>query len=241
MYHSITFGDKNTWDDWHLIPESRPLFLPPDTKTKFVDIPGADGHLDLTEALTGEPLYETRTGSITFYVMNGYWAWNEAYSTIMNYLHGQKMQAYLEDDPGFYYEGRFYINEWSSEKDYSKIVIDYNVSPYKIDMYSSKDKWLWDPFNFNTGIVRDYSNVRIEGTHEIIMYGSRKTIMPKFIIQLDNPSNLMTLQWSEMPGKSYPLSMGEYKIPDIKVKNTISTLTFTGNGVISIDYRGGSL
>ena len=28
MYHSITIGDKNTWDDWHLIPATRPLFHP---------------------------------------------------------------------------------------------------------------------------------------------------------------------------------------------------------------------
>lgn len=241
MYHSVIFGDKNTWDDWHLVPDSRPVLLPPEVKTNYVDIPGADGHLDLTEALTGEALYKNRTGSITFLVMNGYWPWTEAYSTIMNYIHGQKMNVMLEDDPGFYYEGRFSVNTWKSNKERSEIVIDYNISPYKIDMYSSKDKWLWDPFNFRTGIIRDYSNVRIDGTQVITMYGSRKTTMPKFLVRLDNPSNIMTLQWSEKPGKSYPLSMGEYKIPDIKVKNTISTLTFTGHGVISIDYRGGSL
>lgn len=241
MYHSITFGDKNTWDDWHLVPESRPLFLPPDTKTKFVDIPGADGHLDLTEALTGEPLYETRTGDITFYVMNGYQPWDELYSTIMNYLHGQKMQAFLEDDPGFYYEGRFYVNEWASEKDYSKIVISYNVNPYKIDRYSSKDPWLWDPFNFRTGIIRDYSNVRIDGTNNITLYGGRKTILPIFIVTLDNVNNPMTLQWSEKPGNTYPLEQGEYKIPDIKLKAETSTITVSGKGILSIDYRGGSL
>lgn len=241
MYHSVTFGDKNTWDDWHLVPQSRPVLLPPDVKTNYVDIPGADGHLDLTEALTGEPLYKNRTGSISFYVMNGYQPWDELYSTIMNYLHGQKMRVYLEDDPGFYYEGRFSVNTWRSEKHNSEIVIDYDISPYKIDMYSSKDAWLWDPFNFRTGIIRDYSNVRIDGTNVITMYGSRKTIMPIFIVTLDNPNNPMVLAWSEKPNATYPLVAGEYKLPDIKVKNTISTFTVTGQGILSIDYRGGSL
>ena len=241
MYHSVIFGDKNTWDDWHLVPESRPVFLPPDVKTNYVDIPGADGHLDLTEALVGEPLYKNRSDSITFYVANGYWSWEEAYSTIMNYLHGQKMRAYLEDDPGFYYEGRFSVNTWRSEKHRSEIVINYDISPYKIDMYSSKDDWLWDPFNFNIGIVRDYSNIRIDGTVDITMYGSRKTVMPKFIVTLDNPDNPMSVSWSEIPNKNYPLTAGEYKIPDVKIKNTVTTLTFKGKGIISIDYRGGSL
>ena len=46
MYHSITIGSKNTWDDWYLIPSSRPVVNPPKPKTKYIDIPGADGHLD---------------------------------------------------------------------------------------------------------------------------------------------------------------------------------------------------
>ena len=241
MYHSVTFGDKNTWDDWHLVPQSRPVLLPPDVKTNYVDVPGADGHLDLTEALTGEPLYKTRTGSIQFYVMNGYQPWEELYSAIMNYLHGQKMRVILEDDPGFYYEGRFNVNTWRSEKYRSEIVIDYNISPYKIDMYSSKDPWLWDPFNFEIGVIRDYSNVRINGTHDITMYGSRKSTIPTFITILDNPNEPINLKWSELPEKRYLLQNGSIKLPDIKIKNNVTTLTFTGNGIISIDYRGGNL
>ena len=58
MYHSITIGDKNTWDDWHLIPTTRPLFAPPGVKKNIVSIPGGDGSLDLTEALTGRPTYK---------------------------------------------------------------------------------------------------------------------------------------------------------------------------------------
>ena len=84
MYHSITFGDKNTWDDWHLVPASRPLFNPPTVKTKIIDIPGANGNLDLSDSLTKYPVYNNREGQIEFIVMNDYWEWYDAYSTIMN-------------------------------------------------------------------------------------------------------------------------------------------------------------
>ena len=30
FYHSVVFGEKNTWDDWHLVPSSRPVINPPD-------------------------------------------------------------------------------------------------------------------------------------------------------------------------------------------------------------------
>lgn len=241
MYHSVTFGEKNTWDDWKLIPQSRPLFLPPELKKNIVDLPGADGQLDMSEVLTGEILYKTRQGTISFYVANGYMPWEQRYSQIMNYLHGQQMKAYLEDDPGFYYEGRFSVNKWASEKSRSEIVIDYDVNPYKIDIESSKDPWLWDPFNFDIGVIRDYSNIRINGTVNLTMYGSRKTTIPKFIVTLDNANEPITLAWSEISDKTFALQAGEIKLPDIKIKNTITTFTFSGNGIVSIDYRGGSL
>ena len=87
MYHSITIGDKNTWDDWHLIPTTRPLFNPPTVKTNIIDIPGGDGVLDLTTALAGRPTYNNRTGSWTFIVQNGFKDWTALYSEIMVYLH----------------------------------------------------------------------------------------------------------------------------------------------------------
>ena len=63
--------------------------------------------------------------------MNDYWEWHEAYSTIMDYLHGKKKRAILEDDPDYYYEGRFTVNNWKSDKDYSTISVDYDLFPFK--------------------------------------------------------------------------------------------------------------
>lgn len=140
MYHSITFGTKNTWDDWHLIPTSRPLFNPPSVKTNLIEIPGGDGALDLTTALAGRPLYKNRTGSLEFYVDNNFLDWTVLYSEIMVYLHGQKMRAVLEDDPSYYYEGRFAINAWKSNKERSSLVIDYDVNPYKKDILGTDEE-----------------------------------------------------------------------------------------------------
>lgn len=153
MYHSVTFGEMNTWDDWRLVPSSRPVFNPPEQKVKTLDIPGGDGVIDLSQALTGYPVYQNRKGSMEFVVMNDFKPWHMAYSDINDYLHGQRLRAFLEDDPEYFYEGRFTVNAWKSEKDWSKIVIDYDVGPYKWRQESSIDDWLWDPFNFQNGII----------------------------------------------------------------------------------------
>ena len=238
MYHSITFGDKNTWDDWHLIPSKRPSFNPPTVKSQYVDIPGGNGVLDLTESLTGYPLYNTRTGSWMFYVENGFKPWDELYSEISNYLHGQKLRAILEDDPGFYYEGRFTVDEWNSDSWWSTITIGYDVYPYKKELTSSLEDWLWDPFNFETGIVREYGELEVNDALTLEIPSRQEYICPKIIVSSSDGTG-MNLQYNS---KTYHLNDGENLLPEVTFGGgVVVTLKFTGNGTVSIDYQGGSL
>lgn len=131
MYHSVTFGTKNTWKDWKIVPSTRPVINPPPVKTQYVDIPGGNGSLDLTESLIGRAAYGNRTGSIEFIVADQDTPWVDIYQDIMNYVHGRRMTLVLEDDPDHYYTGRFAVNAWKSNKDWSRITIDYNLGPYK--------------------------------------------------------------------------------------------------------------
>lgn len=169
MYHSIqiipsdqdifkvnnkSMNGINTWDDWHLIPSSRPLFNVPSFKSNFIDIPGANGSIDASTILGGYPTFNDRTGSIEFYVMNDYGEWYNRYSDAMNYLHGQRVKAILEDEPSYYYEGRMTVNSWKSEKGHSKITFDYTMEPFKYELFDTFDQWLWDPFSFVDGVIR---------------------------------------------------------------------------------------
>lgn len=146
MYHSITIGDKNTFDDWHLFSPTRPVVSPPSPKTSYVDVLGMNGSLDYTEALTSTPRYNDREGSWEFIVLNPgdvpqysiemegvhVYAWAELYSKIMKYLHGKYFdRIVLEDDPMFTYKGRLWVNEWRSDQNWSRIVINYRLKPFK--------------------------------------------------------------------------------------------------------------
>lgn len=162
MYHSITFSDfsnpndkANTWDDWHLIPYPRPHVAPPQQNRKTVEIPGRNGHVDLSTILTGYATYKNRTGQWDFYVENDYWSWETAYSEIMAFLNGKTFRLVLEDDPGYYYYGQCWVNAWQSEKTHSRITIEYDLYPYKNDIETSLDDWMWDPFNFETDTIQE--------------------------------------------------------------------------------------
>lgn len=234
MYHSITFGTKNTWDDWHLIPKSRPVINPPTVKTNYVEIPGGDGVLDLSTALSGRPTFANRTGTLDFYVDNDFKSWHALYSEIMKYLHGVRMRLILEDDPAYYYEGRFSVNEWRSDKHCSSISIDYNVSPYKKDISSSLDDWIWDTFNFDTGVIRYYKDIVVEGSKLVRVIGN---LMPNTVtISASNASMSVTFN-----GRTYPLPKGATVIKEILIVDGENRLMFMGNGTISIEYSGGVL
>lgn len=243
MYHSIIFGDKNTWADWYLFPSSRPLFNPPSPKTKFIDIPGADGQLDLSEVLTGDVAFSNRTGTIEFIVDNGQLSdykaenWIHLYSEIMEYLHGKYLRAFLEDEPEFYYEGRFTVNQWKSDPHNSKIVIEYNVAPYKYEAASSLEDWLWDSFNFESGIIREYKDLRVDGSLIFSIYGRRMAVTPSFIVKSDDGNGLKV----KFNGTTYDLPDGTSKVINIRTVEGENTLEFIGYGTVSIDYRGGRL
>lgn len=162
MYYSLKIGRDfydhsiNTWDDWNLIPTSRPVIKPPERKVKTVDIPGADGILDLSESLTGYPLYERREGSLEFYYIPSekFKTYQSLYSEILNTLApSRKIDNYftieLEDDKdGYYYKGSIWLSEENSNSDGSgtTITLDYSLDPYKYSLsgpYSTQIH-VWD-------------------------------------------------------------------------------------------------
>lgn len=245
--HGITFinilgTSKNTWKDWKIVPTSRPVFRPPAVKTVKVDIPGADGILDMTESLTGEVHYNNRTGSIEFQVENKN-NWYDVYSEIMDYLHGQQMRAILDDDFAYYYNGRFSVNEWRSEQYRSKIVIDYDVEPYKYEIFSSLEDWEWDSFNFETGIIREYKELIVDEMLVFDIEGSRRPVLPKIIITSDDGTGmrLSVYRFSTNTWQRWSLTDGTNIIPDFIIRNEKYRLRFQGYGTVSIDYRGGRL
>lgn len=154
--HSITFGTgtvtngkfvgTNTWKNWYLIPSSKPVVTVPKANIKYVAIPGSSVPLDLTTYLTGGISYGDREGKWEFYVDNDHAAWYSIRNQIMDFLHGKVMKCVLEDEPNYYYEGRFKLDQWQNDTNWSKVTIGYTLRPYKRSIVT--DDWLWDPFNF---------------------------------------------------------------------------------------------
>lgn len=237
--HSVTFGDKNSWTDWHLVPSSRPVFAPPKLKTNYVDIPGMNGSLDLSEAVSGRPVYDNRQGSLDFYVDVQYKdksSWIELYSDIMAYLHGRRLEAYLDDEPYYRYVGRFEVDSWKSG-DGEAITINYDVYPYKMEPSWSNENWLWDPFDFENGVIRNFKSLTVDGSLTVSIPKTQDWQAPTITVDSTDNSG-MDVKYN---GKTYHLNEGVNRNPNLMVKDSDATFTFTGKGTISMRMRGGIL
>lgn len=238
--HGILFGEKHSWKDWNIVPTTRPVIAPPNPKLIKIEIPGADGEIDLTEAVSNDVKYYNRIGSLEFQVENPS-QWGEVYSEIMDYIHGQQMKAVLDDNPDYYYFGRFFVNEWKSEKNRSLIVIDYDLDPYKYERYSSSEDWAWDSFNLETGIIRNYRDIMIDGTYTLQIQPTRKVIVPIITVKQYKEADRISVRYGW--GDTYVLENGKNVIYEIKIstKNKYNMLTFSGKGVVTVEYRGARL
>lgn len=160
--HSLTFitmdesESRNTWTDWHLIPSSRLVVAEAGVSTNFIEIPGRGDPVDLTEYLTGKPVYGPRSGSWEFLVDNYHEYWDAIRTKIVNFIHGKRMRVILSDIPTRYWEGRFSVENWQPGENFSQITINYVLDVYSYSIYKEGDDWLWDPFNFDT----DYTDQR---------------------------------------------------------------------------------
>lgn len=256
--HSVSFGtlvtrssggltyydfsdDANTWTDWHLIPSSRPSIAHPSFITKFVEIPGADGVLDLTTFLTGRPVYGQRQGSLSFIVDNWHEGWETIRRKMVDLLHGKRTKMRLMDDPGYYYEGRFTVGQWNSGADHSTIQISYQLDPYKLKIQEEgTSPILWDPFNFE--IDYDYFTAWPGGSNAITNHIPAGTY---YVYASDYPftpvakwvSGTMTVSFG---GVTKTLrSSGTETLGTCQPGR--NTLTVSGSGYVDITWRGGSL
>ena len=108
---------------------------PPDVKTYTVDIPGGNGVIDLTEALTGDVAYEQREQSFEFKCIYPE-SFERVKTQLSDFLHGRSFDYQLSFDPGYTYHGRFKVNTYSHEGYVGGIVGDINITvtadPYKL-------------------------------------------------------------------------------------------------------------
>lgn len=166
MIYSILFDKsgeetrKSTWNDFHLIPSSKPDVALPQRAYKYVDVPGRSGALDFTNYLTSEPVYSDRTGQWEFILVYEYnrikidrHSFITRRNELLDYFDGSEMQVRLSVDdsgdwtrtdwdlviPTYYYKGRVYVSGFTPGEQNTSVTLSYRLGPYKYRNSNNKE------------------------------------------------------------------------------------------------------
>lgn len=109
-------------------------FPAPAVKTNVVNIPGANGVLDLSEVLTGRPTFENTEGELSFFIPDPS---ATDVSALQNMIHGQRVRLRYDGDTSHYREGRLTITEDSRADVLRRITCNVDAAPYRYSISES--------------------------------------------------------------------------------------------------------
>lgn len=216
MAKGILFGAIHSYDDLNLVLSSHKI-SPAIPKTNYIDIPGGNGSVDLTEA-NGEVVYNDRDCSFTFTVNpSDELTWEERKTEVNNLLNGRVFKITLDDDPDYYYKGRCTINDQTRNKNIKQFVVNARVAPFKLKQKETVRK-------FNLSNVP--TNIKLPN--------GRKPVSP--VVECSNNNTVITFG-----SATYRLNAGTYKLLDIRLVEGSNILTVSGSGTIVFRYQEGDL
>lgn len=226
-------GKYHTYKDWGLKLLS--AYIPaPAVKENYIDIPGTDGSIDLTDVF-GRVLYSDRDGiEIVFDLLDGgYSKWFATCEKISCILHGRKMKMVFDDENGRFYNVRLNVDCSKSNTFMSTITLSGKAEPFKYDVQSTAEPWLWDTFSFINGVIQQFDNLSVNSSLGVTLIGKGIGSIPIFVVE---EADSLQVSYN---GNAYDLSAGKNRIPDIRIgEGDEAILTFKGVGKLAIDYRG---
>lgn len=158
MSRGTDFGGIHSHRDLNLIQQTVEVD-PAEPKLNLVEIPGADGAVDMTEKPAGRVTYKTRKITWTFALYPGE-SWDAKHRQVSNALNGRRGNITLDTDPAYYYQGRLSVTKHKIDNTLRQITVEAICQPYKLRQeltsifvpFSGKNlinpAYLEDPGNF---------------------------------------------------------------------------------------------
>lgn len=187
-------------------------------RSQYVQVPGRDGDLDLSTALTdGTPRYGSRTLTATLERSDGTRLEREAaIDTMINWLDGWRMDIRIPDDDAHYLQGRVHVARVYNDPAHAAVSISAVCDPWRYN-------------NYETVVRLTAGDDPVEAR---LTNSGRRTVVPHLTISGDSASVLLvygTYSWQ--------LGAGTYQLPDLVVPQGGVAIAYSGVGELSFTYR----
>lgn len=211
----LTIDGKHTYNDFGLQMLSFHVSSPEIYEEK-VDIPGRNGPLDLSEALTGEPIYQERELVAVFDLYEpDFSTFRQRMSEIRDRMHGKCLKIIDDEDAGYYYEGRVSVNYEEKNHLFYEVTISATVHPFKMKL------------------EKTVVTASVSGEMAVICDNIRMSTVPT----VTNDAEL-TLTFGNT---SIIADAGTHIFPDIKFSEGENKIICSGTGNITFTYQEGAL
>ena len=210
----IRFGTKWAHADYGLIvaPYAIPM---PEPQTNFVEIPGRDGTLDLSEAF-GTIRYADRVIPLTLYARAPF---DVLISSLAADVHGRRINVIFDRDPTYYYDARITVEDVERHAGYCELSLECRAKPYKLE-------------HFETAVT-----VLPTGSTTVTLTNTRMPVVPSITVSAE-----MTLAFT-ISEKDYSVTLtaGTHTIPALVLSEGDTEIGITGTGSVTFAYRKGAL
>lgn len=239
IYVEDTGKTYHTLDTWKLALGNNNYIGDPEMETTYIKVPGRNGLIDATEAVSGRRVFRKRQLAFELGGKRERLGWDSVISAFRNNIEGRICQLTLDNDRNYYWRGRVYIKGFDRFRDLGTFTLTVpSAEPYKYSRYSSSEPWLWDPFNFETDMITYIGAITVIGSETVTIPAGHMATTPDLVVS-DKTSNDFTVT---VDGVTHPLTVGSNRIPAILVDGDVDVdLTFTGDAKVQIVYRSGSL
>ena len=134
IYLGATINTEHTLRDWKAAITNADIISVPEANTVILEVPGRNGNLDLSEALTGDVTYRNREIKLELASSVNLQTWYEKCLHIFNTYHGKTVTVTFDDDPDHYYTGRASVSDPQRVRNGGSFVFTVNAEPFRYDV-----------------------------------------------------------------------------------------------------------
>lgn len=221
MISDIYIDGKSVKNEYGLLLASKTISAP-SVRTNMIVVPGRDGAIDATDALTGEPTYDTRIISISLFGIKSISGkeWPVAVSDFCNAFHGKKVKVYFPEDSAHYYSGRLSVGEIKLDGGRQLLPVEIICDPWKYK-------------NAKTTVSRSDLGTAYK---QLSLPNESRPVIPTITVAQDT-----VLLWGD---NTININAGDHILPDIRLaagSNILKAKVASGTGSISVTYQEASL
>lgn len=208
---NVKFGSHDMLRDYGVIMTSFDIGMP-SQKRSSIEVPGMDGVIDLTYALSEQKIYENRTVSMTLEILyrNGADLWN-IHERIANDLHGNEMDIRLSFYPGWHLEGNVSVDGLSMNDGTATFKVTCDCNPYFI----------------RNSLTR--ATYAVTGTMDVYIRNAARWTIPSTEV-----TGTVSVKTDDA---AVSLSTGKARNAAIVLKSGLNRITLGGSGTITFEYQ----